>query len=202
MRENIQKLKWNYGPRAMGLDNCIVDFYMALLVNRSKRNKMNVYAMNSAFYPEFINNRYDSGRKIPEEFHLFQHEMVLIPIGEHSLEHSHWKLCVIFVEERKIKCYNSKKESNRETLENLKAFLAAEINCKHKYLSPPPSVNDWTMEDVKDIPCQKNTFDCGVFTCMYAEYLTRGKEFNFEQRHMTYFRKKMLYEICESEMLN
>lgn len=31
--------------------------------------------------------------------------------------------------------------------------------------------NNWRLECKKNIPIQKNSFDCGIFLCMYAKYL-------------------------------
>lgn len=51
------------------------------------------------------------------------------------------------------------------------------------------------------IPQQRNGSDCGVFACIYAEYLTRGAELTFTQEHMGYFRKKMIYELIVKRIL-
>ena len=40
---------------------------------------------------------------------------------------------------------------------------------------------DITRPVLQDIPKQRNGFDCGVFVCMYAEYVTRGAPLTFSQ---------------------
>ena len=43
-------------------------------------------------------------------------------------------------------------------------------------------LSNWNCLHVKDIPQQMNGSDCGMFTCKFAEYLSRGKlTFNFNQ---------------------
>jgi sentrin-specific protease 1 len=53
----------------------------------------------------------------------------------------------------------------------------------------------------KGIPQQKNGYDCGVFVCMFAEYLSRNESFDFDQKHMDYFRRKITYEIVHNKLL-
>ena len=40
----------------------------------------------------------------------------------------------------------------------------------------------------QDIPQQLNSFDCGIFTIVFAQQLARDSPFNFTQFHMTNFR--------------
>lgn len=53
----------------------------------------------------------------------------------------------------------------------------------------------------QDIPQQKNGRDCGVFCLQFAEYLSRRQNFDFEQKHTAYFRKRMLYETLKKTLL-
>lgn len=46
-----------------------------------------------------------------------------------------------------------------------------------------------------DIPKQLNGCDCGVFALMFAEYQSRDAPFTFDQRHMEYFRVKVVADI-------
>lgn len=40
-----------------------------------------------------------------------------------------------------------------------------------------------------------NSCDCGVFTLMFADYQSRDAPFTFDQRHMEYFRVKVIADI-------
>jgi len=56
---------------------------------------------------------------------------------------------------------------------------------------------------MQDAPQQENGYDCGVFTCQFMESLSRGEEFfNFTQRDMDYFRKRMIWEIAHAKFLD
>lgn len=58
----------------------------------------------------------------------------------------------------------------------------------------------WRTENV-GIPQQQNQSDCGVFSCMFAEFYTRNKPFKFSQEHMEYCRQKMALEIATGKLL-
>ena len=51
-----------------------------------------------------------------------------------------------------------------------------------------------------DIPKQLNGCDCGVFALMFAEYQSRDAPFTFDQRHMEYFRVKVLADIMSERV--
>ena len=60
---------------------------------------------------------------------------------------------------------------------------------------------EWTTSLEKDIPRQENGSDCGVFTCKFAEYLSRDSELSFKQKDMDYYRDRMVYEIVKQELM-
>ena len=63
------------------------------------------------------------------------------------------------------------------------------------------NLEGWNYECVKDIPQQMNGSDCGMFTCKFAEYITRRAPINFSQEHMPYFRRRMIYEILTLQLM-
>ena len=67
---------------------------------------------------------------------------------------------------------------NLECVNALKDWLMAESLDKKKVQFP---MTDWVLEMVKDIPQQMNGSDCGMFTCKYAEYISRKAKINFSQ---------------------
>lgn len=54
---------------------------------------------------------------------------------------------------------------------------------------------------MQDMPRQKNSFDCGVFTCMYANYVSIGKKVDFNQDDMGRFRKQIGCEIYSKKLV-
>eukprot|EP00064_Thunnus_orientalis_P000837 superscaffoldBa00000048_g838 len=56
-------------------------------------------------------------------------------------------------------------------------------------------------ELTEEIPQQMNGSDCGMFTCKYADYITKDKSITFTQKHMPYFRRRMVWEIVNHKLL-
>ena len=63
-------------------------------------------------------------------------------------------------------------------------------------------LSGWKQVIAKKIPQQMNGSDCGVFTCLYSEYLSRRARFTFSESDIPYFRRRMVYEICKNQILN
>ena len=63
-------------------------------------------------------------------------------------------------------------------------------------------LSGWKQVIAKKIPQQMNGSDCGMFTCKFAEYLSRRAKFTFSQSNMPYFRKRMVYEICKNQIMH
>ncbi|ROT72834.1 Sentrin-specific protease 1 [Penaeus vannamei] len=86
----------------------------------------------------------------------------------------------------------------RWTKKALKKYLESEHEDKKK---AKYDTGDWTLENMKDIPQQMNGSDCGMFACKFAEYLSRDVAITFDQQHMPYFRRRMIYEIVRATLL-
>ena len=62
-------------------------------------------------------------------------------------------------------------------------------------------MTNWSQVIAKQIPQQMNGSDCGMFTCKFAEYLSRRARISFTQQNMPYFRNRMIYEIVKNTLL-
>ena len=51
-----------------------------------------------------------------------------------------------------------------------------------------------------DVPQQRNGYDCGVFTCRFGECEARNSKFDFSQKDMPLFRKRMILEIVSKNI--
>src|SRR3990167_6788777 len=63
------------------------------------------------------------------------------------------------------------------------------------------NVADWSNYCPKDIPHQQNGYDCGVFTCKFAEAQSRNAPYNFSQKDMLETRQKMVLEIVNKKVI-
>ena len=59
---------------------------------------------------------------------------------------------------------------------------------------------DWKRLYPKDLPLQRNGYDCGVFCIKYAHYFAKGEIMDFKQEDMKYYRSRIVWEILNSEI--
>jgi len=57
--------------------------------------------------------------------------------------------------------------------------------------------SEWQEHLPKNVPQQLNDTDCGVFVCMFAEYLSRGATPTFQQSDMPSFRNMMKRQLLQ-----
>lgn len=133
----------------------------------------------------------------------FHFDILLMPICE--LEH--WRL-VLTVDMRmqSIRYFDSFLCIHILAEHYLKQYLTKVLNFLN-YQSQRENgialnLKGWSLEIPDNNPKRTNSFDCGVFVCQFAEFISRDSPLNLEQKHIKYFRQKMLYEIYTEEMLN
>lgn len=193
-RYDIQTLNWN---SSTWLNDVVINFYMELLTARSKFNEQlpKVHAMNTFFFNRVQKDGVLSVRRWTNNVDIFAHDVILIPIHKGI----HWCLAIINLKNKTIKYYDSMGKPNNDALRVLTIYLRQESLDKKKREF---DLSNWTCENVSDIPLQQNSSDCGVFSCMYAEFITRNRPIIFNQQCMKYFRFKMIYEIGTGQILN
>ncbi|KAL5158131.1 Ubiquitin-like-specific protease ESD4 [Glycine soja] len=121
-------------------------------------------------------------------YSLLECDKIFVPIHQEI----HWCLAVINKKDKKFQYLDSMKGEDSFVLEKLAKYFADEVNDKTgKHID----VNTWKKEFVKDLPQQKNGYDCGVFMIKYADFYSRGLELCFNQENMSYFRCRTAKEI-------
>lgn len=126
---------------------------------------------------------------------LFQIDFILIPVHLGL----HWCLAIVAPKDQTIRYYDSMGGQNMACLEGLRKYMEAESLDKRKVRL---DTSDWLLECVEDIPQQMNGSDCGMFACKFAEYVSRRAEITFEQKDMPYFRRRMVYEIINRQLIH
>lgn len=183
-RKDVQTLKglnW--------LNDEIINFYMSLICERNQNEPAmpKVYAFSTFFYPKLIKDGYSTLRRWTRKVDIFSHDLILIPVHLGL----HWTLSCIDFSCKEIRYYDSMNGNNNECLKALRNYLKDEFADKKKSQF---DFADWNCFHVKDVPQQMNGSDCGMFTCKYAEFLSRGKTaFNFNQVNLKIKKKKYLY---------
>ncbi|KAI2509478.1 Ulp1 protease family [Fragilaria crotonensis] len=71
-----------------------------------------------------------------------------------------------------------------------------------KKKSPLPDAEEWKLIPTRDdTPRQLNGFDCGVFTCMFADFLSNDCPLVFSQKHITQCRERIALSIMNGSAL-
>ncbi|XP_046954755.1 sentrin-specific protease 2 isoform X4 [Lynx rufus] len=191
-RGDIQTLK-NYH----WLNDEVINFYMNLLVERNKKQGYPaLHAFSTFFYPKLKSGGYQAVKRWTKGVNLFEQELILVPIHRKV----HWSLVVIDLRKRCLKYLDSMGQKGHRICEILLQYLQDESKTKRNI---DLNLLEWTHYSMKphEIPQQLNGSDCGMFTCKYADYISRDKPITFTQHQMPLFRKKMVWEILHQQLL-
>lgn len=110
---------------------------------------------------------------------------------------NHWCLiCVNFID-KTIKYYDSLKGKNPKCLNIIFNYLKEEFKNKK---NEEFDCTGWRLMDADDCPSQLNGYDCGVFSCVNAEFLARDAKLDFTQDDMPMLRRKLCYEILKNRL--
>lgn len=178
------------------LNDQVINFYMNLIQERSKKNTRlpKIYCMNTFFIPA-LSHGYKHVSRWTKNEDIFEYDFIFVPV---HVGGNHWCMATIHMSDRIIRYYDSNGDSNHPVLYMLEHYLIEEtINKKQ------PTMIDfhWIKQHVTNGPRQMNGSDCAVFSCMYAEYVSRLAPINFTQCFMPYFRNKMIIEISTGQLL-
>ncbi|XP_019876205.1 sentrin-specific protease isoform X2 [Aethina tumida] len=178
------------------LNDEVINFYMNLIIERSKCSTRwpKTYAMNTFFYTKISKDGPGSVRRWTKKVDLFSYDLMCIPIHLGM----HWCMAAVDFRVKAIKYYDSMGSNNNRCLNALRSYLECEHMDKKKTAL---DTSVYTLENVKGIPQQMNGSDCGMFSCTFAEFLSRDAKFEFTQEDMPYLRQKMIVEILTGGLL-
>lgn len=179
------------------LNDNVINFYMNLLVDRNQtQGYPALYAFNTFFYTKLKSGGYRSVRRWTKAVNLFAKELILVPVHLDV----HWSLVVTDLREKSIVYLDSMGHKRPDVLELIFHYLQDESKARRHVDLNPSEWKQYSMPTEK-IPQQGNDRDCGVFTCKYADYISRGCPITFSQQHMPLFRKRMVWEILHQSLL-
>lgn len=182
------------------LNDEVINFYMNLLMERGSddntRGLPKVYAMNTFFVPRLMQGGHSGVKRWTRKVDIFSKDIIPVPVHVGGV---HWCMAIIHLKNSSIKYYDSMGTPNSNVLSLLAQYLKDESMDKRK---KPFDTKSFKIESVADVPRQMNGSDCGVFSCIFAEYITRNKELTFSQENMIYFRQRMILEIVQGKLLH
>ncbi|TPX41070.1 hypothetical protein SeMB42_g05747 [Synchytrium endobioticum] len=181
------------------LNDEVINFYGSMIMHRSKScngKYPRVHFFNSFFYEFLETDGYNKvkgwSKKVKPS--LWDQDLVIFPVHVGL----HWCCGVINFKQRSIEYYDSMRGGNPKFFMLVRGYLNEE---SIKSRGVPFDFTEWRDYAPKHIPFQTNGYDCGVFTCMYAEYLSRNEEFDFEQSDMPAIRRRLVYEVSNASFL-
>ena len=128
---------------------------------------------------------------------VFKLDKIIIPV---NVGHSHWCLCVAYIQQRRIQYYDSMNGAGDTYLNGLKYYLQEEAK---KWVGDPSvpqhllDFDSWTLvPSTGDTPQQNNCSDCGVFTCTFANYISQNLKLRFSQSNINHFRQRITYDLA------
>ncbi|ORX99114.1 cysteine proteinase [Basidiobolus meristosporus CBS 931.73] len=188
-REDILRLRDN-----RWLNDELVNFYGALIMERANNQPEKypaIHFFNTFFYPLLAEYGYTKVERWTRKIDLFAKELVFVPIHLGA----HWCCAVIDIKQKRIDYYDPLLSNNPQCHQILQEYLGNEAKAKKGI---ELDLSEWTL----NTPKQENSYDCGVFSCQYAEYRSRKSPLTFSQRHMHQFREQMIYEIVSVNLIN
>ncbi|XP_065720254.2 sentrin-specific protease 1 [Drosophila suzukii] len=181
------------------LNDVVINFYMNLLIARSEKRSgqlPSVYSMNTFFMPRLLQSGFEGVKRWTRKVDILSKDIILIPVHCKGV---HWTMAIVDMRKKTILYYDSKGGANKNLLDTLEKYLREESLDKRNQSF---DTRNFRIEKARNVPQQKNNNDCGVFSCMFAEYITRNAPITFSQDNVVYFRKKMALEIIDGELWN
>ena len=113
------------------------------------------------------------------------------------MENSHWILVVVDIETSRLVLYDSFSRKYNHILEKISSFLS------HMYKFYYNSELSWNFHLIhsRSFPIQRNSFDCGMYVCKFAEFLIYKRAFTFDDSSMPRYRRKMVLSILRRKIV-
>lgn len=211
------------GPRAW-LNDEVINMYLELVNQRSAREEQaskpspRVHAFSTMFYKQLAElpegapaynfqaaSGYTRPRKSGQTINIFRKTLLLIPINPQG---NHWALIAVFVQWRRVQVLDSLNYDVRAALANVMRYLGDEWRVLHptkpfkesEWQVGPPDHPMLTGVHKCAIPKQLNGYDCGIFTCMYADFLAEGLLPVFTQAQVPFLRQRVLTCLLERKV--
>jgi len=135
-------------------------------------------------------------KKVPGK-DIFNLDKILFPI---NIGKMHWICAAIFMKKKRIEIFDSMGSNGNKYLRALFRYIQDEHLDKKK--TPLPNADSWELvSNQLDTPRQANGYDCGVFTCMFADFLLHDAALVFNQDHIDQCRERIALSIMKDKAI-
>jgi len=178
------------------LTGSAIEAYLHLLPERARQEGLpSVYVFGSYFYTTLVSQGNAGVLRYTRSDEIFSHDLVIIP--NHLV--NHWTLTVVDMRSGLISTYDSK-ESLRASVKCEETVLQY-LKYEHWNKKGEPLPERFRVDHPRDVPQQVGSNDCGIFTCRFAEAITRGAPLDFGAEDMDHFRKLAVWEVASQRIL-
>lgn len=191
------------------LNDEIINFYMGLLQDRDALLcQINPSRNSSHYFSSFFMSKvldehdtrvytYSAVRRWTKKFDIFTKRRIYFPI---NISNTHWTHLVLYVEAREIHYYDSMGGNGDKYMRAILKWIVDEARDKKEI--DGYDVSEYRLIDHgHNIPQQENGYDCGVFSCMFADFDTDDLPFQFSQENLAEFRLKIVLAIMRGELI-
>lgn len=201
-RGDIQRLRFWKGGEEAHISGDIINAYLGLVCKRNEANEGLPKAFPMSTYFLDIKAEGVIFREYPpKKVDIFNYDILLVPLYIRKYKQiGHWTIAIIQLTKTHIEYYDSLSGRTNPLISNaLYEYLKMEWFKKSNTLL---DLSHWTSAYI-DTPKQDNLYDCGLFICMYANFvcLNHGT-INISQQQMKYYRQQITYEICKNKIEN
>jgi sentrin-specific protease 1 len=215
--DSVQRQSMQTLQPGQWLNDEVIHHFYVMLSNRDEdlcaqdNNRLRSHFFKSFFITKLLNEghanpamegRYEYrnvkrwSKKVPGK-DLFNLDKIFFPINQGRM---HWICAVAFMQEKRIQVYDSLGSGGDLYLQSIFQYLQDEHKDKKK--TPLPDPDAWELVDTTmDTPQQRNGHDCGVFTCMFADFLSKDCPLVFSQEHITQCRERIVLSIMNGKAI-
>lgn len=190
------------------LNDIIIDFYLQMIALRSQEERFaqqglpKVYSFSTHHLSTFRRRGYAGVRSWTKGVNVFNHELLLFPVHSSLGRLGHWTLIAVDTAAQRISHYDSlpgvlSRAAVSNNINLVLDFLTAEATEQRQSFLP----SHFSRVPVANTPSQQNSYDCGVFVCRTAEFLSRRSPLTFRQDEMAYYRQLMMWEISNMKIV-
>ncbi|XP_060859586.1 uncharacterized protein LOC132936824 [Metopolophium dirhodum] len=175
------------------LNDVIIMNYISLLV----KNCEDTLVISTDTWIDFGRRKHETVMRWANKNNLYDFKRIVIPINPNQ---NHWALFVVDIWEGIIHSFDSFNKTHIKEYNIVSEFLTLAYNYSVKKPSEDRTMPIWKYQ-IEKSPQQKNTFDCGIFTCTNARYFLLGKILEFAQPDCQLLRKRIAYELIHNELI-